>query len=298
MPVEIHPKSFEEVEKALLNQLVSHTGKAGAQEIKVSRSPGRKLLVIKTTHAIKVGMADDAVELRRGARKIVMLLDAFRVSTSVSRDGTTLELLNKPGWGRGVTSTSLEALRNAKNRIFVERAAKAVARLDRELSMERLDEASAASDDYSVLASALANADLPATYAEDDPLAEAKLRGLKAKSELLKLAGGALSGEQAAEQLGIKRQSVDKRRSQNKLIGLTQGRRGYAYPAFQFEETVSSHLEEILQALKDSDPWTQLGFFVNSNGMLDDRTPLEELRARHHEAVLKAVRHYQEQGTA
>ena len=298
MSEKFRPTSFEEVEQAIHEQLVSQTGKAGVQGIKISRSPRRKLLVITTTHAIKVGMTDNAVEWRQGARKVAMLLDAFKVNTSVNQKGTTLELLNKTGWGPGLTPRSLEALRNAKNRVFVERAAKAVARLDRELSNERLEQASAASDDYSVLASALVNAEVPTTYAEEDPLAEAKLRGLSAKSELLKLAGGALSGEQAAKQLGISRQAVDKRRGLNKLIGLTQGRRGYAYPAFQFDSNVLEHLEEILEALQAVDPWTQLGFFVNSSGILNDKTPLEELRAGRHEAVLQAARHHQEQGAA
>src|SRR6266511_928624 len=125
MLVEIHPTSFEEVEKALHNQLVSHPGKAGAQEIKISRSPSRKLLVIKTTHAIKVGMADNAFELSRGAHKVVMILDAFDVSTSVDLKGTTLELLSKTGRKPGgLAFKSLELLRNAKNKVFVERAAK------------------------------------------------------------------------------------------------------------------------------------------------------------------------------
>jgi hypothetical protein len=68
---------------------------------------------------------------------------------------------------------------------------------------------------------------------EADPLVRAKLRGVEARERILEKLGGTLTAKQVAKYLGTSRQAVDKRRSQNQLIGLTQGKRGYAYPAFQ-----------------------------------------------------------------
>src|SRR5260370_35150942 len=85
----------------------------------------------------------------------------------------------------------------------------------------------------------------------DDPLLAARRRGLKRKKQMLEASGGALSSEQVAKVLGISRQAVDKRRSSNQLLALTQGRRGYRYPSFQFEDgkTIQG-LEEVLYQLK------------------------------------------------
>ena len=104
---------------------------------------------------------------------------------------------------------------------------------------------------------------------------------------------------QIAALIGISRQAVDKRRSQNQLIGLTQGKRGYAYPAFQFEagKTLDG-LKEILDALSAHDPWMQSIFFANGNDRLDGRTPLDALRQGLIEAVVRTAEAYGEQGAA
>ena len=84
--------------------------------------------------------------------------------------------------------------------------------------------------------------------------------------------GGALTAEEAADLLDITRQAVDKRRNQHQLIGLTQGRRGYAYPSFQFEDgkTIAG-LAEVLRALEVHDPWIQPTFFANGNSRLTEQ---------------------------
>jgi hypothetical protein len=95
---------------------------------------------------------------------------------------------------------------------------------------------------------------------------------------------------------------VDKRRKQGQLIGLTQGKRGYAYPAWQFEGgRTLGHLEKVLEALEGHDPWTQLAFFVNGNERLDGKSPLELLRTagtRELENILGSAASYGEHGAA
>ena len=132
-----------------------------------------------------------------------------------------------------------------------------------------------------------------------DPLARAKLRGVAAKRRLIELGGGTLTIKEVADLLGITRQAVGTRRSRNRLIGLPQGRRGYVYPAFQFErgETLTG-LKEVLEALSEHDPLTQLIFFVDRHDRLNSRTPVEAMRAGQLDAVVRVASFYHEQGCA
>ena len=114
---------------------------------------------------------------------------------------------------------------------------------------------------------------------------------------MLEISGGTLSSEQVAEVLGISRQAVDKRRSSHQLLALTQGRRGYSYPSFQFEDgkTITG-LEDVLAELKALDPWMQMVFFTSPNERLDGKTPIETLQNGLLEEVTSAAGGYGEQG--
>ncbi len=59
---------------------------------------------------------------------------------------------------------------------------------------------------------------------EADPLAAAKLRGLKRRQEMLKAAGETLTSEQVAEVLNLSRQAVDKRRSSKSTARIDTGK--------------------------------------------------------------------------
>ena len=132
-----------------------------------------------------------------------------------------------------------------------------------------------------------------------DPLASAKLRGAEGQQRLLKAGGGVLSAEETAKLLAISRQAVDKRRRQGQLLGLIQGRRGYAYPAWQFENgRAIKDLEKVLEALRDHDPWMQVTFFLNSNDRLAGMSPLDVLRAGETGRVVSAAAEFGEQGAS
>jgi hypothetical protein len=100
-----------------------------------------------------------------------------------------------------------------------------------------------------------------------------------------------------AEVLGISRQAVDKRRSSNQLLALTQGKRGYSYPSFQFDDgrTIPG-LEEVLGQLKSLDPWMQMVFFTNPHERLGGKTPIERLQKGSIEDVKSVAVEYGEQG--
>jgi biotin operon repressor len=127
----------------------------------------------------------------------------------------------------------------------------------------------------------------------------ARVRGVERQQNLVEQSGGTLKGERVAKLLGISRQAVDKRRRQNRLIGLTQGRRGYAYPIWQFHNGKTlSNLEKVLDQLRNHDPWMQLTFFLNANDRLEGSSPLEMLRSGKVEPVLEAATSYGEHGAA
>ena len=182
---------------------------------------------------------------------------------------------------------------------FAARVVYAISRLVAEEDQGTLTAATGAPSDYDVLLQVLEH---PAALRilDDGPLAAAKLRGLRYREQLLSAEGGTLSSQEVADILGITRQAVDKRRQAEKLIGLSTGRRGYAYPAWQFdpEHGTLPGLETVLDDLRDHDPWMQVSFMLNSSAFLEDQTPLELLRRGELNAVRRAAQAFGEQGAA
>ena len=134
----------------------------------------------------------------------------------------------------------------------------------------------------------------------DHPAVVAALeRGAKLKLELLAMEGGQLTGAAVAARLGISRQGVDKRRRANRLVGLTTGRRGISYPAWQFTETgVLRGLDQVLAELGDDSAWTHQLFMLRPNTRLDGETPLAVLRLGALDRVLRAAEAYGEHGAS
>ncbi|HMM41273.1 MAG TPA: hypothetical protein PKA95_05180 [Thermomicrobiales bacterium] len=178
---------------------------------------------------------------------------------------------------------AVERLREAglsrARQAFVARALRAVTDIAEKTDEDALVEATAAPSDYDVLLQVLSQ---PGVRAElQDPLALAKLRGLARREHLLAAEGGVLTVEDVAGLLRITRQAVEKRRRAGTLIGLATGRRGYAYPAWQFDARtgVLAGLVDVLKALGDHDPWMQAIFMLDSNDRLGGDRPLDAVRA-------------------
>ncbi len=200
---------------------------------------------------------------------------------------------------QGATARLLRAGKQPVRAAFLARGLNALTRLAENLEEKALGDAVGAPSDYAVLLSVLGEPEAVAELQRQDPLARARLRGLHTRAHLLEAEGGSLTAEEAAKRLHLTRQAVDKRRRAGRLLGLHVGRRGYAYPAWQFgEHGVLPGLEEVLADLRDHDPWMQVGFFLNGNVRLNGKAPLAELRHGHIEAVRHAARAYGEQGAA
>jgi hypothetical protein len=174
---------------------------------------------------------------------------------------------------------------------------RAVKGLETDLTTTLIDEATAAPTDQLVMFEALSSAPWASELAAQDPIVASKLRGFELRQEMLKKSGGVVSSGRVAELLNISRQAVDKRRAANQLLALTQGRRGYSYPTFQFEDGKTLNgLEEVLRNLRALDPWMQLRFFTSPHERLGNETPIEALRSGKVNDVVRVAGGYGEQG--
>lgn len=145
--------------------------------------------------------------------------------------------------------------------------------------------------DSDALLQVLERPEILATLQPRDPLAPARLRGLRVQREILAAEGGSCSAQVMADALGISRQAIDKRRKRGSLIGLNLGRRGYAYPVWQIGLL---GLEDVLSELRGLDPWTQAAYLLAPNRWLDGETPLTLLRRGDVAAVKAAAQTYGE----
>lgn len=175
---------------------------------------------------------------------------------------------------------------------FMTRVLHAMARLAEVSTQNHLQAVVTAATDTMVLVEALDNKEVLAEIGPDDPLVEARIRGILAQRFLLSAEGGVCSANELGQLLGgITRQAVDNRRKSGKLIALNLGKHGFAYPAWQVHDgTVLPGLEQVIAELDECDPWTQVGFMLNPNSWLNGETPLAVLRRGGVERVVATAR--------
>jgi biotin operon repressor len=296
-----HPASIAELKQSV-NSWIAEMRQSGAStpDLQISSKSGQVLVIevkLPTPGKAGIELHQDSFALWSGRHRLALHLCNFKIKTALNKSRVLLELT--PRLVFRPLEAIAESIRDTKHPAFFTRALKAVTELDRELPERVLDEATSASSDYLVLLHALASPAAIEEAVEIDPLAVARLHGVDRQRNLLHMGGGAYTAEQAGEVLGISRQAVDKRRREVKLIGIMRGRRGYAYPAWQFEKGKTlQYLEDVLGILRKNDPWMQVAFFLNNNTRLRGRTPLEALRKGQIEEVRAAAASYGEHEAA
>jgi hypothetical protein len=226
--------------------------------------------------------------------KFAVEVQRFDTTTESSLDSTRLvfsEKVTKTLVPTRIRSLSVQDEFSARVRTFLDTT------VFPHLHEAALKEALKASTEFGTILNALEQPEVAASVRDQDPLAMARLRGIEAKRRILTGDGGMFSAEEVGEILTISRQAVEKRRKSGRLIGVSLGRRGFGYPAWQFTERGTlSHLETILAALIRHDAWTKLVFFTTENAALNGRRPVDVLRSGEVEEVLAAGRMYGEQG--
>jgi excisionase family DNA binding protein len=135
--------------------------------------------------------------------------------------------------------------------------------------------------------------------ATGEPVASASEQALLAFRSLLQffearrdLLDGALTAPQAAELLGVSRQTPLNRVRDNTLLAVLD-RGAYRFPAWQFdpqgEDGVLPRLPDVLDALEPQQPFAKLVWMRRPNPTLAGREPLDLLREREAEPVLDAA---------
>jgi hypothetical protein len=219
--------------------------------------------------------------------KLAVEVQSFRTITDASPESTRLVFAPK----RRKEKRSVKDEFSARVRKFFETAVLS------QVHEAALKDALKAPTEFDTILRALERPEVAAAVRNQDPLAMARLRGIEAKRRLLTEDGGMLSAEKVGEVLTISRQAVEKRRKAGRLIGVSLGRRGFGYPAWQFSERGTlPGLEAVLDALRPHDAWTRLVFFTSENVATKGKKPLDVLRSGDVEEVVAAARMYGEQG--
>jgi hypothetical protein len=245
-------------------------------------------LTVTKSSGLRV-LVDSEVASLAGAKlpKLAVEVGPFQTTTEAAPESTRLTFAPK---GRMVRRSVKEEF-SARVRKFFDKTVVS------QVHEAALKDALKAPTELGTILHALERPEVAAAVRDQDPLALARLRGIEAKRRILTEDGGMLSAEKVGETLTISRQAVEKRRKAGRLIGVSLGRRGFGYPAWQFSERGTlSGLEAVLDALKPHDAWTKLVFFTSDNAATGGKKPLHVLRSGDIEKVLAAARTYGEQG--
>lgn len=293
-----HPKTLDEIQAAIEKHLGELGRKKPSYSIgRPSKSANLLCFISYATKDVRYEVEPDLFRIVAKPWRLLLNLELFFMRAEFDKDRFCLWIESHRETPHRYFNSVLRDITTTKHPAFYSRVLRAFRQLESDLPPTRIDEATAAPTDYLVAIEALSSAPETTQLIAEDPFTAAKFRGLKRKQQMLEAAGGALNSEQAAEVLGISRQAVDKRRASNQLLALTQGRRGYGYPSFQFEDgTTIAGLEEVLGELKDLDPWMQMVFFTSPNDRLGDKTPLQGLKKGLVSEVKAAASGYGEQG--
>lgn len=256
-----------------------------------------KVSIKRSAPDVKVQIADRCLYFMCGRQRLNLNLEKFFVRSDLESQAWHFDINHDPQLERRFLRSVLQKFAETRHPAFYTRFLRAVRSLETDLSDALIAEATAAPTDHLVVLQALSSVPWATELAEEDPIVAAQIRGLHKRQEMVKAGGGVLTAEQAAKVLGLTRQAVDKRRSSNQLLALTQGRRGYSYPGFQFDgSNTLSGLEKVLEAMSALDPWMQLGFFTAPNERLNGKTPIKALRNGKVDETVKVASTYGEQG--
>jgi hypothetical protein len=248
-------------------------------------------------HDLKVEIVGRCLLFQLKHTRLNLDLERFLVRSAYEGEKLSLMIERDPEPENHILVSILRQLSNTKHPAFCARVLRAVKDLETDLTSTSIDNATAAVTDKLVIVEALTSAPWMSELTADDPIVASKLRGFELRQEMLKKSGGVLSSGIVAELLNVSRQAVDKRRTANQLLALTQGRRGYGYPSFQFEDGKALEgLEQVLRNLSALDPWMQLRFFTSPDPRLGNKTPIEALRRGRVNDVVRSASGYGEQG--
>ena len=298
LTVNAEPTSIDEVHTTLSNWFgKGFKGQQAPCTVQRRDDSGLDVFISHFADGLKVELIERCLLFQVKKTKLNLNLGKFSIWSAFEREKLCLKINEDPALNQRLLTTVFRQISETKHPAFCTRMLRVVAGLEDDLTATLIEEATAAPTDQLAMLEALSSAPWVKELTADDPILQAKLRGLERRQEILQKAGGVLTSEEVAELLGVSRQAVDKRRAANQLLALTQGRRGYNYPGFQFEDGKALvGLDRVLANLEDLDPWMKLIFFTSPHERLYGRTPVEALRKGRLDEVVAVASGYGEQG--
>lgn len=95
--------------------------------------------------------------------------------------------------------------------------------------------------------------------------------------------------EEAAKIAGTSRVTINAWIAKGRAIGLTQTKRGFKLPQWQFEPVLWNVISELSRALGSTDGWVLLSFLESPNGALDGATPRQAIERGEADRVLQVA---------
>jgi hypothetical protein len=117
--------------------------------------------------------------------------------------------------------------------------------------------------------------------------------------ELKKAEGGAWTGAELQARFGLTSAVLHRRRKEHRILYWRDARHEFHYPQWQFTPTgaLLPGVQEVLQTFRSDDEWRLMSYFLGQRQQLDDRRPLELLRAGEKEKVLAHAQTHAEENT-
>jgi hypothetical protein len=111
--------------------------------------------------------------------------------------------------------------------------------------------------------------------------------------------GGALSGAQMKRAFGLSPAVLHRRRKEHRIVFWRDSRHDFFYPRWQFTETgaMLPGIQDILQMFNSDDEWRVIRYFLGPRKQMNDRRPLDFLRAGEADKVIAHARFHAVENT-
>lgn len=114
---------------------------------------------------------------------------------------------------------------------------------------------------------------------DDVPAAEVRalLAGSLAARQQRLAAADMISTDEAAQLVATTRVTINAWIAKGRAVGLTQTKRGFRMPRWQFEPSMWEALPKLSTALGTTEGWALLSFLESPHGALDGRSPRQAI---------------------
>ena len=105
--------------------------------------------------------------------------------------------------------------------------------------------------------------------------------GRQAVGEMQRAEGGAWTGGELEKLFRLTPANLHKRRTEYRIVSWRDAKSQFHYPKWQFNGAGAplQGVQEVLQTFRSVDEWRVMRYFLAPRHQLDDRTPLDLLRA-------------------